>query len=490
MIRSWNVKSGNLYTLGTVLFSEKEVRSMSSDARDAIRDLSEKALKTVVGSSLATLAYKKEGRLISAVAFSEEKGLCLRLNGVEHRIASAVEVYQGTVEGLKEIKKIQAAAERQGLISVEKTEGKAREVFQGFMKVRDAEIGAPTLLDRADVLKNDDRLSVQKISKIAMTWKAILLLTGLSIMKTAFENMVSSLTGRNNLEKYFLSCANFLEGLTTLGTAIVSLMKEVSTIGHHLMTKAAAGAAFPITAFILYGSVLLAAMYRLYVQLKFRSELNGIIGDGQDPAKLKEALIWLKQQTQLSHIESQESEEGMFANLRTKWEKFTLRVEEGVIDGLLSPETLDEAIAGRIDGGELIANVRKANSRAMLWSAFSILANTLGILATVAYLGCFGHFSVGAMTALYLTAAILSLLTDSPKLRLKIQRIWEETYPNLRKEFFRWLLENCNCVKSENVSVVGSDCSETSSLSYVPNEAYPSTPLRLTAETLRLLQVS
>ncbi|HSX13790.1 MAG TPA: hypothetical protein VLE96_05160 [Chlamydiales bacterium] len=493
MIKYWTVENANLYRLGNSFFSPQKVYSMDAEVRNAICSLTEIALKTQKGSQEATEEFKRistlneralksqEGsqeeteelparwELISAVAFSHEKGLCLRLNGVEHSIATAEEVYCGKVQGLQEIKQIQAALERQRIIPFQKTDENARAIFHKVMTQRAAKIEAPTMLNRTGVLKGDETSCVEKICKVAVVWKVIVFFTGLSTMKMAFDKMVSALTGGNHWEKYFLSCANFLEGLNTLATATVVLMKDISKIAHNFLTYAAAGAAFPITALMLYGSILVAAIYRLYVQLKFKYQLHSIVGDCQEPEKLKEAIIWLKQQTQLSSLELNEGKPN--TTLRNKWDNFTLRVEEGVIDGLLDPKELDTLIEqfDQSKASGLITEVQRGNLRAILWSVGSMIINIIGICAVIAYLGAFGHITALALAVLFVIAAVGGLFTDSPALRVK---------------FFRWLLENSDCVKSENQSIADSNCSETTScLSYGVNEVLPRTPSKPTAAT-------
>src|SRR6266568_6805983 len=117
IINSWNIESGNLYSLGNTLFNEATVQSFRKDEKNALRDLCQKVLESDIGSRIASKSYwSNDKKLIVAVAFSEEHGLQLKVNGKEHAIATADAVYKGEFEGLAEIKRIQAAVERAGLI--------------------------------------------------------------------------------------------------------------------------------------------------------------------------------------------------------------------------------------------------------------------------------------------------------------------------------------------------------------------------------------
>ncbi len=460
-ITTENVKSRNLYSFDDKSFCHDEVRSLGDEALEAIRKLSELALETKKGRELATRVDQKD-ELSTAVAFSEKMGLRVKLNDDEQEIATADEVYQGSVPGLEEIKKIHAALERKGLISFQDTEEKAKDAFQEVVDERNAKIGLTPLPGL--VVES----GCKKICRVA--GEIIFFLAGIMSMKNAVDNMESALT--------FLSCTKFLEGLSTFTTAIFAVLKCVAKICHDFFLKVAAGAAFPITTLIFYGSVLVAAIYRLIVQVRFGHKLNAMVGERNDREKLKEALIWLRQQSQLSHLEVKENEKtGPLAAMRKKWENFTLRVEESVIDGAVDPEKLDGLIKNfnESNARNMIDKVLQGNNRAIFWSCGSILFNTIGIVATVAYLGAFGHITVGVIVALYLIASIMAPITDSPHIRVKL---------------FSWLLEKFEPVKSENNTPVGSICKADSVHSYTPNVVLPKTPLKPTAETSPLSQAS
>lgn len=456
MFRMWNVKNGNLYSLGDHNFSSADVCEMGKEAREAICVLTEKVLDTELGNRLATVAYERDKKLFTAVSF-KESGLWIMLNQEEKHICLPEDIYRGKVPGLEEIRKIHSSLERQGFINVKRTDEKASVVFGSVMQKRGHEIESMPLLDRVEGIRNDKDSTVKKIG--AAFGKVILFMTGLLIMLKAFDGMVASLTCQNDWEKFLLSCASFIEGMTTFGIAAVSLMKEISAIVRNLIEKAAAGAAFPVIAFTMYGAVLLAAIYKLFIQLKFKSDLDAIVGDGKDPNKLREAIIWLRQQTQLSSLEkNQETAGGPFVILNRKWEKFSLRVQEGMLSEILNPKSLDDILDGKDEASGVIRDVQEANKRAIVWSCVSVVANLIGIFTTIAYLGAFGHVTAGVVAVLYILVTVCGVLaTDQARL-----------------EFFRYLHKTFDCAKSEDQGLEQeTPCSQISSTSYEPNEDSP-----------------
>jgi hypothetical protein len=476
MFRSWNVKTGNLYSMGDQNFSPADICSIGAEAQEAIRVLTEKILDTKLGNRLATEEYAKSNKkLFTAVSF-RRNGLWIKLNQNEKHICSSEDIFSGKVPGLEEIKKIHSSLERQGLIASKDLDQNARDVFTKVMQNRGNEIESPPLFDRVELLGSDNDSCVKKITRVAAFWKVILFMTGLSMMRKAFDGMVCSLTGQNHWEKFLVSCASFLEGMTIFGIAVLSFLKEISTIVQNFITKATTGAAFPVVAFAVYGLVLFAAIYKLYIQLKFKRDLDAIVGDGKDPEKLKKAILWLREQTQLSCLEiNQETAGGPFVILNRKWEKFSLRVQEGMLSEILDPKRLDDILNGKDEASGVIKEVQAANKRAIVWTCVSILANLIGILATIAYLGAFGHITAGVLVVLYILATVGGVLASE----------------QARLEFFRYLHKTIDCAKSEDQGLEeGTGCSQISSTSYEPNEASPQILSMPTEETLNHFNAS
>lgn len=430
-----HLEIGN-FKLGSTSFPADILTTFRENEKDALHDLCKKVLESDVGSRIAKNIDLTEKGFAGAVVFSKKKGLRLRVNGEEHFVATADEVYQGKVEGLAEIKKIRAAAERMGLVPLRSTDEKTRKLFEKVMAERKAVSEAPSLLGRACThiknLSNEER-GLKNVAAIFSTSSAvalgglILFLGGLSEIKIGHEDMVSALRHNNNMEKFFLSCSTVMVGITTAATAVLVVMEKVAEVAHHILKAAAAGAALPITAFILYGSSFIAAIYKLYVQWKFSSELEEILGDGTDPAKRKEALVWLKQNTQLSDLEMKEhvTEETRLALLHEKWEKFTLRVGSAFAEERLHPDKLDFEKISDADAKNLIEDILESNRTEKKLTRLSILANFLGLIATVIYTLTVGHIGSIVTSVLFVLAAIFSLFVDCPKLRKEISAMFD-----------------------------------------------------------------
>lgn len=446
IIKDWNVESGNLYSLGSDLFEENQVRVFEKDVQDAIGRLSKKVLESDKGSQIASDSYwKNRETLFCAVAFSEEKGLWVKVNGVEHCVAKADAVFKGTFPGLEEIKKIQEGLERKGFVSPPKTIDKTREVFSKVMEERGPEAELPSLVERASVqLKavwtQSKEFSSAVSSKISFCsavqvfGEFVFSLVGLSAMKMGFDDSVSSLRHNDNFEKFFLACSTLMAGVTTISMAVLFLVKKVAMATHHIFTAALAGAAFPFVAFLLYGSVLMAAIYKFYVQMKFRSELKAM--------NQKEALVWLKQQTQLSSLEMKEHEAkgaDMSAALHAKWEQFTLRIGDEVAGELLDPDKLDFALTSDVAAKQLIERILASNKNALWCTAGSILANTLGLIGSAIILTTIGHaLSIGT-AALFVISAVISLYIDLPKLRENVIAFVNRAIPWIKENGLRSL---------------------------------------------------
>lgn len=504
IIKSWNVESGNLYSLGATSFDEAKVKSMDWGTRGAIRLLCKKVLESTQVREIATKSYRNKGELICAVAFCKEKGLSVKLNGDELFVAKANEVFLGTFPGLQEIKKIQSAAERQGLVPMTPTEEKTKDVFQRVMAERQSAVESSSLFNRVRIhtekvwgiadlvsfVRNILGVAAPTIisgyAALAIFGGIIISLGGLSATKAGFDDMVLAILHENR-EKFFIACANLMAGLTALSIGVLFVMEWIAKLGHHVLTAAAAGAAFPVSVLMFYCSALVASIYKLYVQWKFSSELEKIMGDGTDKKKVKEALIWLKQKTQLSHLEMKEQQEvetGMCAALHKKWEQFTLRTGIEVFEGLLDPKKLDNMINGLesqnpedwmiVGGKQIVADVLESNQSAMKWTMVSIVANTIGVIAMVAYLALGGgHIGILVSSTLFAIAAFISFFVDSP---------------TFRKDVCQWLLEKIQTDGPESEkSLQHKECSSTtSSITSDQKEGSPPTPSKPTDGTSSL----
>lgn len=491
VIRSWNLKQGQLNSFGDVTFDRRANRSFDGETKEAVRKLTVKILESDAGSRIATDEYRKGNRVITAIVLSEE-GLKLHVNGKEHVLEMS--------PFMSEIRKVQELLERQKFIPVTKTE-KTRAIFSRVIDERKSEANAPTLVSviRAGVKKIQEvhgvdkevnkvvtmALGLAKLSQIFAALGGLLLsITGLSLAKSGFNDTEAAWI-HANVEKFFLACADLFAGINVMATSVLFLIDKIGTILHKLAAAAFAGAALPVTVFMYYATSLLSSIYKLCVQLKFKSEFGALVGNGTDQ-EIYAALTWLKQKTQISDLEAtQLDEKGILGRLHKKWEQFSLRTQSEVFEDLFNPTELDRILT-RWEGGDileakkLIDTVKAANANAIKWSFVSILGNTIGVAGMTIYLTLAGHVGTPLASALFALATLISICIENPKARREVKECLSEAMQKL-KEY---------CTKSEK-SVEEEGCSSTaSSITSDQKEDFPQTLSKHMVGTLAHLLAS
>lgn len=473
VIKSWDISRGDVYFLGSTVFKANDVASFRKDEVEAIRSLCKKALESETGRTKASEAYALNGRITFAVGFNDKKGLCLLLNGVEHRVATSDEVYSGKLPVLDEIKKIQAAAERQNIGSVrrnvtaavQETDKKIKTVYDRCVKICEDETKSPSLMGRvlshiekfwmatgfASIVRNSIELSVPaKNTALNTAFKCIVIIggcilaaAGIGLVLSGADALSLALLNKSH-EKAVLAFMDILMGLSAMMTGIFFMAQRIAQLLHKVVAAALAGALLPIGALCLYIVSLISSIYKLIVRYKFRSELKEILGNGHNPEKLLEALKWIRQKTQLSEMEVKElqfkanKDDGNFAKrvkhqLQQKWDKFATRVESEALvsineelnnsllnlDGLIAKiekENLPDSESITLASG-LIQGILEKNREELKWNIVSIIASIIGLFGVITCLAFTGVSASQAASALFVIAALISIFVDAPKMR-------------------------------------------------------------------------
>lgn len=478
-INAWNVREGHVSFLGESEFSPEDVKALRKNVASEIRSLCKKVLQSEKGSQFATERYGGEGKLDFAVGFSDAKGLCLLANGEEKQILTKEEVYRGDLSVLGEIKKIASAAERQrigkGNGGRAETDEKVKQAFADFVKERVNEPKSPSLMNRVrarlevmwgstDIVSVGRNMAgavapaaISVFGALAILGGSILSFAGAALTLSSADSVGLAILNKSR-EKLGTSLVNLLTGFAACMTGVLFLMDWIAHFSTQIVTAAAAGAALLWAALGLYICATLASIYKVIVSVKFRFELQKQLGDGKDLAKLREALVWLRQKVQLSQLEVQEHKvhagdndqkffEKISSQLHNKWDEFAFRTGKEVLANF-TLEKLDQLIETVVEGNgenteakDLITKVLDNNWTQIKWGIISVVGNLIGLVAVSCCLAFTGHVISIATSALFAFAAFISIFVDSPKVRELVSELLTRIGKKL-SELSQWAQNN------------------------------------------------
>ncbi len=234
-------------------------------------------------------------------------------------------------------------------------------------------------------------------------------------------------------EKIFISLLNILFGIAALVTGVCFAAQWIASQAGHVLAAAAAGAVLPWAVIGLYGTLILSTIYKIGVGLKFRLELQGKLGDSNN---LLETLKWLRQKTELSiedHAKVNGDEASLIKKLHTKWDEFALRtgkevfesVDQKKLDYLIKRlESGDKSVV--IDARTLTDGILQSNQKMLKWAGISLVSSVIGLAGMSICLVSAGHVTSIVSSTFFALAAIISIFTDSPALRMKAEHafVW------------------------------------------------------------------
>jgi hypothetical protein len=350
--------------------------------------------------------------------------------------------------------------------------------------------------------------AVSAFAVLAILGGMVLALTGAVISVVNTDSLADAISHMSR-EKIFTSLLNILVGLEALVAGVCFIASQIGSV----MSSAAAGFVLPWVALALYVTLIFSVVYKIGVGLKFRFELQEKLGNLDNPLKaqdnLLQALEWLREKTELSQTkEAKAVDEGenvferISASLHTKWDEFALRtgkevfeiVDQVKLNNLIKrlrkndPTALEEAKA-------LTNGVLESNRKMLKWSGISLVSCLIGLAGVAVCLASAGHIASIVSSALFASAAFISIFTDSPTVRETFERkiVWIKdsiSSVSLEKTVEKIRSKVGSCFQSTKVVEEGSCASMTSSTISSPKKDSLPTRLLHMGVTYGLSQVS
>lgn len=273
--------------------------------------------------------------------------------------------------------------------------------------------------------------AVSAFCVFAIVGGMILAVTGAVAAVVNTDSLAKAITNISR-EKIFISLLNILFGIAALVTGVCFAAQWIASQAGHVLAAAVAGAVLPWGVIGLYGTLILSTIYKIGVGLKFRLELQGKLSENS----LLETLKWLRQKTELSiedHAKVNGDEASLIKKLHTKWDEFALRTGKEVFESV-DQKTLDDLIkrlengdkSAVIDARTLTDGILQSNQKMLKWAGISLVSSVIGLAGMSICLVSAGHVTSIVSSTFFALAAIISIFTDSPALRMKAEHafVW------------------------------------------------------------------